>query len=114
MSKATTVKEVLLATRWIIDNVEWCQKVSYITNDGLPTDDVSVALDHGVQACCLAGASNLVDTDWDIGWPARDLIRSACGTKVISLWNDKPGRTKQEVLDLLDGIIAKLPSIINN
>lgn len=37
---------------------------------------------------------------------AENIIRALIGDTVIHAWNDKPGRTKSQVLDLIDRAIA--------
>jgi hypothetical protein len=107
--KATTVKEVLIATRWIIDNVGWCQYRSFQLEGGNSLDaywmSIEEVLERGVAACCLGGSIRLVEVaDNALIDEARICIEEALNGYVAS-WNDQPGRTKQEVLDLLDRVI---------
>jgi hypothetical protein len=104
--KAKTIKEALIATRWIIDNVGWCQGRLYRTKPG--KDLYAGGFNYeALDACCLEGALNCVETEvpYNEAW---NTINAAVSGGVV-YWNDAPGRTKQEVLDMLDGIIAKLP-----
>jgi hypothetical protein len=106
--KATTVKEALIAAHWILTHYDWCQGVlwkdplgSMITMKG--------DIDFGntkLGACCLAGAVQLVETDYD---PLEivNVISEAIDGELVPAWNDAPKRTKQEVLDLLDKLIAE-------
>lgn len=112
--KAKTVKEALIATRNIIDQLEWCQGKLYQAKAGKdPWNSLNLNAENLV-GCCLEGAISALEikslSEYQILREARALIRGAIGTSNISQWNDAPGRTKQQVLDMLDGVIAKLPS----
>lgn len=75
-----------------------------------------VILDHGwVQGdffgpngeVCLSAAIRMV------GWQEGDslvhkAVRARTGLDAAFRWNDQPGRTKQEVLDLLDDVARDL------
>lgn len=103
--KATTVKEVLVATRWIIQHYGWCQGHSYIDNHGEPTDE-SEAITDSFGGACLSGAMQLVECDVIVRHYASMRVQNT-GMSYIPTWNDMPGRTKEEVLSLLDRLIAE-------
>ena len=111
--KATTVKEVLIAARWILQHYGWVQGTFYLTTYGLRVPSIK-ALEPGdtLKACCLTGALRLVEVEDRIhGLFDRtyDLVRQSAQEARwgVSNWNDTPGRTKEEVIALLDKAIAK-------
>jgi hypothetical protein len=110
--KAKTVKEVLIATRYIINKLDWCQGASYQTKTGKPIWGHHSINIPNISGCCLKGAISLVEMELENMFEgiegAKSLIRKEIGQSRISQWNDTPGRTKQQVLDMLDGVIAKL------
>lgn len=112
MSKAKSVKEVLIAARWIIDNVGWCQLSYFQTKNG---DRLSWSVirdlltNSDIRAVCAIGAIQLVDTDTDVEllqFDAENLLNEMVGCHVV-FWNDDASRTKQEVLDLYDRAIER-------
>jgi intergrase/recombinase len=100
--KAKTVKEVLVATKWILSHYEWHQG-SYTANDanGKPF------------SFCLVGAMQRVETEkLDLMAQAYKFMADEVQPHqemILSVWNDMPGRTKTEVLSLLDRVIEKAP-----
>ena len=98
-----TVLEVLVRAR---ANVKkgWCQESSAKDTYGF-----SVAY-WQPEACfwCIMGAiwKACGSIDAIHGEKAEAVIRDILDEKYISQWNDKPGRTKQEVLDLFDKAIS--------
>jgi len=107
--KAKTAKEVLVAAKWILENVGWCQNVS-----------VRIDSANRPVAYCLAGSMGTVETVWDergqIGkspwWKARTIVAETIQHlykthDMIPEWNDRQSRTKEEVLALLDVAIVK-------
>jgi hypothetical protein len=104
VAKATTVKEVLVAARWMIDNVGWCQKNYRIVNDNhVP-----------VSFCALGAIEEVVVNSPDLIFGAKSLLREQLGVKdanpysYVPSWNDQAGRTKEEVLELYDLAITKI------
>lgn len=110
--KAKTVKEVLVAARWIIENVGWCQWHFAKSGDkevwmGRRTTIEKAAQEAGVSKVdcfCALGAINAVEADYDLKRSAAVVIDNHTGGSV-STWNDTDGRTKEEVLDLFDRAI---------
>jgi hypothetical protein len=103
--KATTAKEVLIATKWILQHTSWCQGLSGKDKDGAPVDP-------GNPKCvsrCLTGALSVVECESALLSKAHILLSNESGAHIRSAisFNDAPGRTKQEVLDLLDRTIAR-------
>lgn len=110
---ATSTKEVLVAARWILDNVGWCQGHSMVDAAGNPLDTYQGADMKKAVALCSAGAVNVVNVGvkWNLisdAIYALSVAGSPQGqhTSIVQ-WNDAPGRTKKEVLDLFDSAIAK-------
>lgn len=59
---AKTIKEALIATKWILENIGWC-KVSYWQDKNgktILTSQMSCEKGH-VAKCCLSGAMRLVN-----------------------------------------------------
>jgi hypothetical protein len=108
--KATTAKEVLIATKWILTHYDWCQLHWEIDVDGdctsNPTEYTSGK--RRLKSCCLSGAIGLVEADWATKYDALGAIDKAIGGTYVSTWNDQAGRTKEQVLALLDTLIEKV------
>jgi hypothetical protein len=77
-----------LAARWIEEN-GWRQ--------GYTPD--------GENGGCLVTALNRSGVDGDELRESADEIRSELGINLLSVWNDVPGRTKEEVLAALRGTL---------
>jgi hypothetical protein len=60
-----------------------------------------------LKACCLQGALSLVEADQTVAYDALSFLDGVNNDCNITFWNDQPGRTKEEVLALLDKLIAK-------
>jgi hypothetical protein len=108
--KATTLKEALIATRWILQHTGWCQGQYYMNKEGHSTMN---PLYGSLGGCCLGGARDLVECD-------RAALRSKLFGKILGAiknvdnncytvvdWNDHPERTKEEVFALLDKLIEE-------
>ena len=111
-SPAKTVREVLIAARWILEHHEWTQRVFH-------------RVDDGKHCFCLGGAVNatlVADTDENgraLRSRAKQHLEHALRDENpvwisylytrYTAWNDAPGRTKAEVLALLDRTIARCP-----
>jgi hypothetical protein len=107
--KATTPKEVLIATKYILDNVGWCQGNAWQNKEGERIRDKQDVLSgkSTLGACCLIGAISLVECD-DLsrGEALRSIIEDV-NTVAVS-WNDSPGRTKRQVITMLNQVIKKV------
>jgi hypothetical protein len=73
---------------------------------------------RGARTCyCLSGAlAAVVGEDWDSDLGARTYLKRAIspfspGHVIITEWNDAPGRTKAQVLAVIDGAI-KLAEVL--
>jgi hypothetical protein len=109
--KAKSIKEVLIAARWILDNVGWCQNTYTKNKSGISNDTPGNMIDlNNVSAACLLGAVHLVETNSMIRSKAFNMINDRLynieGRYSLS-WNDDPRRTKDQVLFFLDKIIKE-------
>jgi hypothetical protein len=55
---------------------------------------------------CAAGAIRVVTGDTDAELAARRALRRVVGGEAIALWNDKIGRTAEEVITALESAAA--------
>jgi hypothetical protein len=93
--KAKTATEVLIAAKWMIENVGWIQG-AYVRTDA----------DRKPNAFCLAGALQYVESESNvIREHAYALISRQTPDGSYIKFNDSPKRTKQEVVALLDRAI---------
>lgn len=92
---ATTVKEVLIAARWIQNRLGWCQGRRYEYDDGRKV------------ACCMLGAVEFVVTTTSLQDEAVEELRTTVENSVAS-FNDTVARTKCDVLEAFDDTIARL------
>ena|SRR5271154_4158799 len=98
MSQAKTVKEVLIATEYILNHLDWAQHAFFRDSKGKST------MAQDAKACCLSGALRLVDAEpyQNLKHKARNEIQAVIGDSYsITTFNDKPGRTKEEVLEVV-------------
>lgn len=100
MSEAKSVKQVLVAAKWMIQNIGWCKGDFFKFKDGKEV------------AYCLSGATGRVQTDPSLRQAANLLIsqfikEDPAFTGHIPSWNDAPYRTKEQVISLLNKAIKK-------
>ena len=101
--KAKTVKEVLVAARWIQDHLGWSQGHAHRNAAGNPA-----WINNDIRSVCLWGAISLVESEDDnLKYQARWAISQAVDSSNAVAWNDTPGRTKQQVLEAFDKAIEK-------
>src|SRR5215472_16812630 len=94
---AKSTKEVLVAAKWMLENVGWTQRKFARNKMGN-----SCALDDYEQvACyCAAGAIFAVKSESEIFInQARIALRGAMDAGSLVTWNDEPGRTREQVLE---------------
>lgn len=104
--KATTPKQVLIAIKWILQHYDWCQNHFYSSNKGEDASRFSILEGtETLKCCCLDGAYSLVEADDDAANKAYALMRKATGGVVY--WNDVQGRTKKQVIAMLNRLIKK-------
>jgi hypothetical protein len=80
------VHEVLVRARNLIDRHGWQQGDMGNANEG-----------YCIEGACRAAGSDYGD------WSE---VRAPLGIAIPFVWNDEPGRTKEEVLAVLDAAIA--------
>ena len=102
--EAKTVKETLIAARWILENVGWGTEYFAETESGEPLNLGEVK--PKIVCACAIGAIYLVEADDIFKWEAETLLSKEVG-EYIPTWNDAPGRTKKEVLTAFDKAIEK-------
>lgn len=109
--KAKTPKEVLIAAKWIINNVGWCQESLVRDKQGAWMDLIPPTPSNPdvakVGAVCLYGSLALVETDEPIRDQATDLVRETLDDYRLSVFNDASGRTKKQVIALINKAIRK-------
>jgi hypothetical protein len=113
MRNAKSVREVLIAARWILDKIGWTQGCDARDSDGRlvsPTNSRAVCF-------CATGAVIAVEAE-EVGLrlnAIRSLERELTppshqvpGMRVtLAFWNDQRRRTKKQVLALFDRVIRK-------
>jgi hypothetical protein len=87
--RTNEVSSQLLAAADLLRERGWCQN-QYIDDEG---------------RICLMSALSLVPAS------VRVLVMVHHATNGTTTWNDIPGRTKDDVLDLLEGLAAKAVSV---
>lgn len=105
MSKAKSAKEVLIATKWIINHIGWSKGTMYRDQKRQPISNGSSAHPEKVYSCCLLGAIELVNAEDNVQFQAISCLIHAAGGHIIS-WNDTKGRTKKDVRALLNKAIS--------
>lgn len=100
--KAKTIKQVLKAGKWILDNVGWCQYSYYTDKSGVRHWDTEAGATSGDVGCaCALGCIYMVDVENpDLRSDAASFLEKLVGTGNLATWNDQPGRTKEEVSKL--------------
>lgn len=103
MSEAKTVKEVLIAAKWILENVGWCQGDSkkYASGEGWSRPFVPVAF------CSLGSIDAVEKTGHMLGEMAREQLRLTIQSNYIAEWNDNQYRTKEQVVEAFDKAIKR-------
>lgn len=98
--RAKTVKEVLIAIKWILENIGWCKGTWSKYLNGKPV------------AFCLSGACNTVEPEY--GWliedarqAMRDVIYDVAPNRDIASFNDSTLTTKKDVIRMLDKAIKQ-------
>jgi hypothetical protein len=95
MSQAKTVKQVLTAAKWMIENIGWTKGIFAVYNKEM----------NGPVAFCAAGAINRVEVDnYNLLSSARMMVSDAAGQNLVS-FNDGPNTTKEDVLKAFDKAI---------
>jgi hypothetical protein len=102
-NKANSVKEVLIAAKYLLENIGWCQGDFSNYQDGKPV------------SFCMLGAINHVEvSDIELTWEAKALLSQtilkniSIDSQMLSDWNDNSARKKKDVIKLFDKAIRKL------
>jgi hypothetical protein len=113
--KAKTVKQALIATKWILGHTGWCRRFYHVDKHGLSLPGYGASAlaanlsSFELGGSCLSGALGLVEyQNQDLNRETYLTVHNAIiddNAKSIPNWNDKPERTSQQVLDLLDKLI---------
>lgn len=101
--------QVLEAARLLIEK-SWSQGVAWRDSNGNPCDEADAV------SCCLIGAIHKAANSFPIDDTSRFslYVHASChihpylGGLSIPVWNDMPGRTKEEVLSVIDQGIQRL------
>lgn len=100
---ARTTLQVLVAMRWLIDKIGWTQ------HNSIQLDEFGKPI-----AFCIFGANCNVQTDTPatshLAWISLKEFAAKHGgiqDRSIINWNDTKGRTKKQVVALLDKAIAQ-------
>ena len=99
---AKTVKEVLTATKWILENIGWCQYI-YIRYDR----------ENRPESFCLLGAIKMVVAPDEIKKEAIQAIEDAIAYQTdnwhnrCSVFNDDLGTYKEDVVKVLKKAITQ-------
>jgi hypothetical protein len=104
MSKAKDATEALIAVKWIVENIGWNQGSAYLDKAGRARECRQDINTYGVSSCCLLGALSLVEENGGIYSPTDDAevwLEKLIAPWRLLEWNDRPGRTKKQVLSLL-------------
>ena len=94
---AKTADEVLIDAAQHIASVGWVQGEYYADENGKP---VEAASRHKQSSCCLLGAIHVAAPDEYVYAEAVSAVEAKLG-EPLDDWNDTPGRSKDEVIDLL-------------
>lgn len=105
MSKAKNAKEVLIASKWIINHIGWSKGTMYRDQKRRPISNENSKHPEKVYSCCLVGAIELVKADEKALEHAKGILMRATNGSIVC-WNDTPGRTKSDVRAVLNKAIA--------
>jgi hypothetical protein len=114
--QAKTVKQGLIAVKWMLKNIGWCQQRYYQDSEGenLGLYDVQNFLSSAKKVCsmCLEGAIELVEVDDERVrggmYDALDAVLDArYGKGNLTRFNDLKSTSKGDVLDVVDQAIKE-------
>jgi|HubBroStandDraft_5_1064220.scaffolds.fasta_scaffold122523_4 hypothetical protein len=108
INKAKTPKEVLIAARYILSHWGWCQGTTARDKQGRSLYSPKKHLEN-LGSVCAVGAISIVDTDFEPAQVAYNILDEVISDQSpsIVIYNDTPGRTKQEVLAVFDKAIQQ-------
>lgn len=90
-SPAAGVADVLREARGLIAKHGWCRNV----------------YKNAFGEMCAAGAIRCASGDSKVKFEARGFLCAAINGASITQWNDRPRRTKEQVLEAFDRAIAR-------
>jgi len=115
--QAKTVKEVLIAAKWILENNNWCRAAwakagpndfgnNYLY---LNSSDNKLVLSKRPNYFCVSGAIRAVNAERQLKANAESMLGNLCGDPCQNIlhWNDAMSRTKSQVIALLNRAIKK-------
>jgi hypothetical protein len=108
--KAKTVKEVLVAARWILSHYKWVQRLH--TQYGY-TDEGRLDINKPIGFCLIGAvdAVQILNEELSLVEPLRGeafrLLRNVIMDVHLASWNDQKGMTKKQVLEALDRAIER-------
>lgn len=102
MSQAKTVKEFLVAAQWILENKGWCQ--GYYRKNAAGQH---VYVDADAASFCSIGALWAVEAASPHLLREAETLLSKIVKKDVIMWNDTPGRTKEEILNVFEQAIKE-------
>jgi hypothetical protein len=103
------IAEKLREARALIER-GWCQKDTAIDRKGNSVDVFSPL----ATRWCIYGAVAAITENNYVPADIADVLREGLPVgALVSQWNDTPGRTQAEVLDLFDRAIAKAEASVN-
>lgn len=108
MKKAKTAKEVLVAAKWIIENVGWCQNAFAKDKNG-QTIPPRVHNAENIACVCSLGALELVQANLSIKMAAEKILLDTINQKPRSFWRSviewNDTSSKEEVVKTFDEAI---------
>lgn len=107
MRQAGTVKEVLQAVEWILNNVGWSQGYSFRDREGYMMFPVFEEHYPAIGSVSLGGAFKLVETEPKLKTDAINHFVNSNSLYGLVHFNDAMGRTKEEVLEAVGNAIQR-------
>jgi len=98
---AKTVREVLIAARWILEHNGWTRG-NMCERNGVQSDVFSARTG---DCFCAMGAIWATESNEDLRQRSLVALRVFAAVSSIPYWNDAPGRTKADVLAAFDRAI---------
>ena len=101
MRAAKTVREVLVAAKWIVQHIGWT-KNGYGKKDG----ETLGWGDRDGDCFCAVGACGVVEAAYELREDARLFLNRACGSRSMLGFNDSRSTTKVKILQKFDEAIV--------
>jgi hypothetical protein len=103
-TEAKTVKEVLIATKYIIEHLDWHQGCKYRDKSGEHLSRSNEKFESELGSVCLLGGLSLVVANEYAVNKTECILRNHFGSP-ITTFNDAFGQTKEKVIKVLDEVI---------